>query len=787
MRKIFFFFILVIILVSLTWFRKSHAQTPDPVLGKRSKAELIKAYQENGGVTRDLKVNQGIQQSSGSSLNPHQYASPGLYDSSTILPEMVSESQVTTYPLNSTTIPFDSLKPFGQELFNTPRETTPPGDIATASDYLLGPGDNLVMRLLGRSENEYNLTIDREGKVYVPRVGEIVAWGVTVEAFKRLAERKLSSVYTDFQLTVSLGKIRSIRIYLTGEVRRPGAYTVSSLTSLFNALYLAGGPTPNGSMRDIRLMRSGKPIASVDLYRFLLEGDNTSDVRLETGDAIFVPVCGPRVAIRGEIGRPAIYEIRSGQAASELLALAGNATAEAHLDRVMLERIAGRDQWQVIDLNLNLDHPELVSKTQLTDGDRVTVYSVFDSRKNTVGIFGKVKHPGYYQRQETTRLADLISRGQLQDFDVHLDRANLFRRHSDWRTEIVPINLRTVLGGDSAANISLTDRDSLVIYSIQDLKWKRTVQIYGEVQNPGPFPLYDNMTAADLIFLAGSFTRSATTVAGELARFDSAGNVTITPVNLASSDGALVSLRDNDLLFVRRIPEWQLHRTVTVEGEVAFPGEYVLADREETLHELLGRVGGFTQSAFPDGIVLQRPSIARAIDRMQIGAVLDKSNPIVRDSLGNLSRSKVFELDTTSVTRIALDVHTMLKSKGKSFNVQLHPGDRIFVPAIPTGISVLGAVGANGTIMYKQNKSVKYYVDHAGSFAAEADKKGTRLIKANGMVFAGGGTLGRKVEMGDVIVVPTKIKTEKDWGRTLTSITGAAAGILGSILVITKL
>jgi protein involved in polysaccharide export with SLBB domain len=787
MRKILFFIIVVIILVSLTWFRQSHAQTADPVLGKRSKAELIKAYQENGGFTRDLKINQGNQQDLNSPLNPHQYASPDIYDSSTILPEILPKSQSSTYPPNSTSIPFDSLKPFGQDLFNTPRETTPPGDIATASDYLLGPGDNLVMRLLGRSENEYNLTIDREGKVYIPRVGEIVAWGVTVDAFKLKAEQKLSSVYTDFQLTVSLGKIRSIRIYLTGEVRRPGAYTVSSLTSLFNALYLAGGPTANGSMRDIRLMRSGKPVASVDLYRFLLEGDNTSDVRLETGDAIFVPVCGPRVAIRGEIGRPAIYEILSGQAAADLLALAGNATAEAHLDRVMLERIAGRDQWQVIDLNLNSDHPESISKNQLADGDRVTVYSVFDARKNTVGIFGKVKHPGYYQRQELTRVADLVSRGQLQDFDVHLDRANLFRRHSDWRTEIVPINLRTVLAGDSTANISLSDRDSLVIYSIQDLKWSKAVSVAGEVQHPETYPLYDNMTVADLIFLAGSYTHSATTVAGELARFDSAGNVTITPVNLAAGDGTDVLLRDNDQLFVRRIPEWQLHRTVTVEGEVAFPGEYVLADREETLFGLLGRVGGFTQSAFPGGIVLQRPSIGNTINRMQIGAVLDKSNPIVKDSLGNISRSKVFELDTTAVTRIALDVDDMLKSKGGSFNVTLKPGDRIYVPSVPTGISVLGAVGANGTIMYKQNKSVKYYVDHAGSFAAEADKKGTRLIKANGMVFAGGGTLGRKVEMGDVIVVPTRIKTEKDWGRTLTNITGAAAGILGSILVITKL
>lgn len=781
MRKLFFFIILVIILVSLTWFRQGHAQTQDPVLGKRSKAELIQAYQLNGGIKRDPSPNQL------NPLNPQQYVAPTIFDSSTGRPETLPTAAPSKYPPNSTTIPFDSLKPFGQELFNAPRETTPPGDIATASDYLLGPGDNLIVRLLGRSENEYNLTVDREGRVYIPRVGEIVVWGVTVDAFKRLAEQKLSQVYTDFQLTVSLGKIRSIRIYLTGEIKFPGAYTVSSLTSLFNALYLAGGPTQNGSMRDIRLMRSGKAVASVDLYRFLLEGDNTSDVHLETGDAIFIPVCGPRVAIRGEIRRPAIYEIRPGQAASDLLSLAGSATAEAHLDRVMLERIAGRDQWQVIDLKLNPDHPESISKDPLTDGDRVTVFSVFDARKNTVGVFGKVKHPGYYQRQETTRVGDLVARGQLQDFDVHMDRANLFRRYSNWRTEVIPVNLRAVLAGDSVANLPVSDRDSLHIYSIQDLKWNKTVGILGEVQRPEKYPLYDNMTAADLIFLAGSYTRAATTVAGELARMDSAGNVTITPVDLATNAGADIQLKDNDLLFVRRIPEWQLHRTVVVEGEVEFPGEYVLAAREESLYELLQRTGGFTPSAFPRGIILQQPSISKSIDRMQIGAVLDRSNPIVKDSLGNLNRSKVFELDTTAVTRIALDVDAMMKSKGKSFNVVLQPGDKIYVPAVPTGVSILGAVAANGTIMYERNKSVKFYIDRAGSFADEADKKGTRLVRANGMVFAGGSTLGRKVEIGDVIIVPTKVKTERDWTRTLTAISGATAGVLGTIFLITKL
>ncbi|MBI5266549.1 MAG: hypothetical protein HY851_04870, partial [candidate division Zixibacteria bacterium] len=205
------------------------------------------------------------------------------------------------------------------------------------------------------------------------------------------------------------------------------------------------------------------------------------------------------------------------------------------------------------------------------------------------------------------------------------------------------------------------------------------------------------------------------------------------------------------------------------------------------LYELIQRAGGFTLSAFPAGTILQRPSIAAAIGRMQIGSVLDRANPLIKDTLGNVSRSRLFSFDSSSVTRIAVHMEDNIESKGREDNVTLRPGDRIYVPRVPSGISVLGAVGANGTILFEKKKPVKFYIDRAGSFAAEADKHNTRLIKANGMVFAGKETLKRRVELGDVIVVPTKIKSERDWTRTLTTITSATAGILGSILVISKL
>ncbi len=776
MRKLLFLIIIVIILVSLNWFRELMAQDLS-TLSDHQKASLLQKYQ---GRLADT------------SRDSDHYRTPKIFDTSDavgtpVRPEKQAKSpDSVTVPKDRMT-PFEELKPFGQELFGGPRETTPPADIASSGDYILGPGDNVIVSLWGRVEQEYDLTVDREGKVFIPKVGEISAWGKSLDDFKSYVRKKLTAVYSDFQMNASLGKIRSIRIYVTGEVNLPGAYTVSSLTSLFNALYLAGGPNNNGSMRDIRLMRSGKVSATLDLYRFLLQGDNTSDVRLESGDAIFVPVAGARVAIRGEIRRPAVYELRSGETAMQLLGLAGNPTPQAHLDRVLLERISAKGEWEVVDLNLNKNSTRPVSDVPLTDGDRMTVYSIYDVKTNMVSISGKVKHPGYYERNDSTRILDILQRGQLQDYDVYYERADLFRQFPDRRVEVMPIDLKAVLNGDKTQNILLTDRDSIQIYAIQDVQRDKQVYIGGEVKRPGSYPLYDHMTVNDLIFLAGSFTRAASRLQGEIARTDSLGNVNIEYVPLNDTSSAKEKLQDDDRLYIRTIPEWQLHRTVKLEGEVQFPGEYVISDRDETLYNLLKRAGGFTRSAFPRGVIFERATIDRELQRLQIPKILENSKPILKDSTGQVDSQMVMTYDSSLVNRIVIDFDRILNSDGKRGDLVLQPGDRIYIPPVPSGITVMGAVGATGTIKYEADKKVRYYVDAAGNFTPRADKGGTRLIKANGSVFAGGGVLGRKVEVGDLIVVPTKIQQEHDWFKSVTTTLAATTSILTTVLLITKL
>ena len=769
---------LVIILVCLNWFR--HAKAQDlPKLNDADKAALLDK----------------LSKPEARKAEKTSYRTPAIYeaDSGSLVqtPDSTAAENGTLTghgkPSHASELtPFEDLAPFGTELFQGPHEALPPDDIAASSDYVLGPGDNIIVSLWGQVENEYTLTIDREGRVFVPQAGEMVAWGRTLDEFRQQIQTKLSAIYSSFDLSVSLGKIRAIRVYLTGEVTRPGAYTVSSLTSLFNALYLSGGPNRNGSMREIRLMRNGQKAAEVDLYRFLLEGDNASDIRLESGDAIFVPVAGPRVAIRGQIRRPAIYELKGEQTARQVLALAGNATPEAYLNRVMLERVSGNDDWEVLDLDLSPQSAK-PNDTSLVDGDRLTLFSVYEMKRNMVAAFGLVKHPGYYERNDSTRVSDLIERAQLQPYDVHLKRANLFRRFSDWRREVIAVDLGAVITGSGENDILLQDGDSLHVYSIQDVNWDRYVLIDGRVKHSGQYIYYDSMTVEDLIFLAGSFDRGASLYRAEIARTDSSGNVTLIDADLSNESSRRIRLEEDDRVYVRQLPNWQLHRTVKLEGEVMYPGEYVLAGRDETLYEMIARAGGTTETAFPRGTIVERASIGESLKRKRVPDLLKKSSPVVEDSLGNISRQDLFEFEPTSMDRIVLDVDRLLQSKGKVGDIALQPGDRIFVPRIPSGISVLGAVGSSGTIKFKDGEKARYYLRRAGDFSTEADKHGVRLIRANGEVYSGGGTMGKRVELGDIIVVPTKVRKERDTMKTVTTTMSALTGILTTILLIDRL
>ena len=802
-KRLLILILLVIILVSLNWFKVVVAQDLSSMSEKEKKSLLEKYKREFEVNSKDSLKN-----------NSNYYKSPEIYDTLTdeekinlldnnllddsLKAKMPLKYQILNDSIDSTNVldkekesvgltPFEELKPFGMEFFEVEQKNEKPIELASASDYILGPGDNVIIYLWGRVDKELNLTVDREGKIFIQKIGEVVAWGLTMEQFTQKVKKKLSQSYSDFQITVSLGKIRSIRIFVSGEVKKPGAYTVSSLTSVLNALYHAEGINERGSLRNIKLMRNGKTKAVIDLYDFMLKGDNTNNIRLESNDVVFVPVAKLRVAIRGEINREAIYELKKNETALNLLELAGNAKPTAHLDHILLERVVDRTNWVVIDLNLNSESEIPVNNEILQDGDRLTINGIFDLPKNKISIFGKVEHPGYYERKDSTRLADLLRQAKLQPYDVYMKRANIFRRYTDWRTEVIAVNINEALKGNPDHNLLLKDQDSVYVNSIDEVLWDRWVYVDGSVKNPGEYKLYENMTVNDLIFLAGSYNREASRHQAEVARLDSLGNVSLIYVSLTNNQASQTLLHDGDHLYIRQIPEWQSSPVVSIEGKVKYPGEYMLTSREETLYQLLERAGGFTQNAFPTGLVLERESIGDNLERNKIRGLVNNSQPLTTDSLGNTVKQNLFEYDPSSLNRIIIDINRLISSKGKQGDIVLEPNDRLYIPSIPSGIAVMGAVGSNGTIKFTPGLKAKDYIKRAGNFTKRSDKEETKLIRANGEILSGGKALGQKVKLGDIIFVPSKIKKERYFLKTFTEVLTATTSLLTTVYIVSKL
>ncbi|MBN2227210.1 MAG: SLBB domain-containing protein [candidate division Zixibacteria bacterium] len=763
--------VFVLLLLAVSWFKPAFCQT-------MSQDSLLRQ------MTRQVRP------VSGNINSDNNYTSPEIYGEIPLSGVPDTADNVNYENRNTVFARHDrdtskTLEPFGYDLFRAPSELTPPSEVADAAEYILGPGDNIIVYLWGRVEKEYDLTVDRQGKVFIPKIGETTAWGMTLRDFTDKVKNKLASVYTDFNVSISLGKIRSIRVYLTGEIKRPGAYTVSSLTTLFNVLYLAGGPNQRGSLRDIRLIRNNKIEKHVDLYSFLLKGNTDSDIRLTSGDAVFVPITGPRVTISGEVKRPAIYELADSETVSQLLDLAGGPTAEAHLDRIMLDRISPDDERVVIDINMNPMTDCNPDDIALTDGDHITVFSVYDMRRNVVAVAGMVKHPGQWERTDSTTLHALLDKGELLPENVYTERANLFRRYPDRRTEIIPVNLNKVIAGEF--DMPLQDLDSLHVYSIDEIRWERYVFIDGEVKKPGRYHLYENMTIDDLIFLAGNLTKDAYQVQLELARVEESGQVASRYIDLSREDMRQTLLQEDDRIYVRRTPDWFLHRQISIDGAVRFPGQYSLRSGNETLYQLIKRAGGFTEKAFPKGIIFRRQSIGQDLLRQNLPGIISNTEPYHEDSLGVVSKQELFTFNPENMNRIIVDIEKIIKTDGREGDIRLQANDDIFVPETPSGISVMGAVAANGTIKFETGRKVKYFIQRAGNFTNQADKSATRLIKADGQVFSGGGNLGKRVEIGDVVYVPSKVRRDRDWLKTLSTTVSILGGIATSVFIIDRL
>jgi polysaccharide biosynthesis/export protein len=639
-------------------------------------------------------------------------------------------------------------------------------------DYQLGPGDELWLILTGDVERSYPLTVTREGFLIIPQVGQVPVNGLTLDELEDRLYTFLGRAYsgvrrgpeatTRFQ--VSLGQLRTSHVFVVGEVERPSGYQVSPMARVFNALYHAGGPNETGSFRRITVRRDGRTVAEVDLYPYLLAGEAAQDVRLQQGDMVFVPVAGPRVTVEGAVRRDGIFEMKPGEGLRDVLTFAGGVRPDAVLQRIQIDRILppsmrspGRDRTLLdVDLVVLLEREGEV--IPLEDGDIVTLFTVSEERRNRVSVTGGVRRPGNYEWRPGMTLADLVDRADGLDEGAYVHRALVYRLQQD-RSRAM---LRASLEGPDPARLALADRDSVVVLREDSLRLPLTVTIQGFVKEPGEYPLAREMSLRDLVLAAGGFAEGANITMAEVARSldplsrtaetarvyqvplaDAAGNpVPGQPTGLDgvprwSDESDEFILERGDRVYIRRGPGFEESRTVKVTGEVLMPGEYELDTRFARISDIITRAGGITDEAYPEGFA------------------------IIRDE-----------------RVVAGDLTSALRDPGARGNILLQPGDSLHVPSFDGTVNVTGAVLLEAKVLYDARRSLHDYINRAGGFADNADRRRVVVTYANGerqvvdrfLMFRRAPRPGP----GSTIFVPTRPPSELEgvnWGDVISRTT----------------
>jgi len=636
---------------------------------------------------------------------------------------------------------------FGKSLFDRATTQFQPVTMGPVPpNYRLGPGDELVLILTGDVQALYSLPVTREGFIVIPDVGRIPVNGLTLEGLRNSLYTYLGRVYSGVMrgpeattfFEVSISTLRRNQVFVVGEVERPSAYEVSSVATALEALYQAGGPTEVGSFRNIEIRRGDRSVAVLDVYDYLTGGAAGGDVPLDQGDVIFVPVRSRHVTISGNVVRPAIYELKGDEGLRALIELAGGIVPEADLRRVQIDRILPPEERRagvarrIFDVSVAelLDaEGELIP---LVAGDRVYVHAVTEERRNTVTVRGNVWSPGIFELTPGMRLSDLIDRaGGLKD-DTYMGRVQVVRLDpEDLSTRIVSASLA------ADEDPELHEYDEVRVYSVADFRDRRFVTIYGQVQNPGVYEFSDDMTLRDLVILAGGLRDNAYVLEAEVARLvdrpDTTGDLTeIRTVPLdssyviaerptgAGSDGgngqAAVpefTLERYDNVFIRPRPGWELQRTVTLTGEVRFPGAYALQRKDERLSSVIQRAGGLTREGYAAGIRFYRSR---------------ENDP------GRTARPETDTLAAVERSRVNVDLPRALDSPGGADDLILQDGDSVHIPEYIPLVRVEGAVLFPVSVLYEPGAGLDYYIESAGGFARDGDKGRTRVEYANGSV-----------------------------------------------------
>ena len=655
---------------------------------------------------------------------------------------------------------------FGRNIFNTRNLTFEPSvNLATPSNYRLGPGDEVIIDIWGASQNTIRQQISPEGTINIQKIGPVNLSGMTVSAANDYLKNALNKIYNGLNNTtdptsdirLTLGNIRTIQINVMGEVVQPGTYALSSFSTVFHALYRAGGVSDIGSLRNVQLVRNGKNIATIDVYEFIMKGNTLDDIRLQEGDVVIVPAYDVLVKISGKVKRPMRFEMKKDENLATLIKYAGGFEADAYTRSLRVVRQNG-EEYEVNTVK-DMDY----SIYTMRNGDVVTAEAILNRFTNKLEIRGAVYRPGIYQLSgKLNTIRELVHEAQGLTGDAFLNRAVLYRQREDLTSEVVQIDIRSIMDGTSP-NLALMKNDILYIPSIHDLEDRGNVTVYGEVAQPDSYPYADNMTLEDLIIQAGGLKEAASTVRIDVSRRiknprSTADNDTIGQMYTFSlKDGFVIDgqpgfiLQPYDEVYVRRSPGYQAQQNVVIDGEILFGGNYAMTSREERLSDLVNKAGGPTNLAYLRGAKLTR--VASAGEKKRMGDVIRlmsrQLGEAMIDSLG---------IGVEDTFTVGIDLEKALTNPKGSADLVLREGDVISIPKNTNTVTINGAVMVPNTVSYMKGKNVDYYLNQAGGCSDNARKSKKFIVYMNGQVTKVKGSGKKQIEPGCEIIVPGKAK-----------------------------
>lgn len=669
---------------------------------------------------------------------------------------------------------------FGHDIFNNRLLTFEPNmNIATPQNYVLGPGDQLVIDIYGASQKSEQLQISPEGTVTIPGYGPVKVSGLTVAAAQSRIRSTVGSRYSSSNISISVGQTRSMTVNVMGEVKVPGTYTLSAFSTVFHALYMAGGINDIGTLRNIKVFRNGRQITVVDVYEYILNGRLAGNIRLMENDVIVVGPYECLVGIEGNIKRPMFYEMRSTESVGTVLKYAGGFTGDAYKKAVRLTRKSG-DRYTVY----NIEEFDM-STFKINDGDAITVDGILNRYENMVEIKGAVFRPGKFQLgKDITSVRSLIEAADGVTEDAFTAHAVLHRMRLNRTLEVISVDVAGILSG-SVADIPLKNEDVLFIPTEQDRLNERILTIEGEVMSPGNYEFAENTTIEDLVLQAGGLTDAASTTKVDVSRriidpkAKESGNLISKTYTFELKDGFIIDgqpgfvLEPYDIVQVRRSPTYMEPRNIFVEGEVQFGGVITLSTKNQRLSDAIKAAGGFTDEAYVKGARLVRTVTEderiRAEDLMRQIKNTGEQKDTIQTTKLNLFKTYT----------VGINLDKAIENPGGDYDLVLRDGDRIIVPEYNGTVKISGNVQFPNTVAFNEKKGYKWYINKAGGFGNRAKKSKTFIIYQNGtMAEVGRGT---KVEPGCEIVVPTKAKKDMaavtQWLSIGSSVTGLAAMI----------